>query len=241
MKKSIKNIMCVIIFLAILIIINLNTINSNASTDTNDTDTTISTLDKVEEAYTTEQIEEADSTEQVEEKTSNKKIKTLTIRTNKTITSSTDTGNFNPNDVTEKSNISVRGMESMLEGKATQSLAYAFVNAERTYGVNAIILASIVGLESGHGTSERANNGSNNLTGHAVYNNNSRGSQFDSWDDCVYATAILLKNNYLSEGGTFFNGKSIWAINQKYSTTKEWGNRIINIANELYNNNKYLN
>lgn len=147
---------------------------------------------------------------------------------------------LNPLDVTEPSNTTIKKLEEMLDGTRLKSLARTFLLAEKTYNVNAIFLMSIVSLESGFGESERANNGSNNLTGHAVYSNKSRGTQFDSWDDCVLATAKLLKESYIADGAIFktnlgYDGKSIQEINKMYCMTPTWYKHIQSIANDYIN------
>lgn len=140
---------------------------------------------------------------------------------------------YNPYNLREVSNISVERLSQMLEGKSIQYLAPIFVQFEEAYGVNCLFIMGIVSLESNFGDSNRANNGSNNLTGHGVYNQQSRGSSFDSWESCVEETFRLLSEDYLSPNGMYFNGYSIWNVNTKYSRSNRWASQINQIIRDL--------
>jgi beta-N-acetylglucosaminidase len=141
---------------------------------------------------------------------------------------------YNPNDITEKSNITVAKLESFLEGTALKGLSGAFKRAEEQYGINALFLVGLVANESGWGKSEKAVK-YNNMTGHAVYSGLSRGSVFSSKDQSIMNTAELLATEYLQEGGEHYNGKSIWQVNIKYCQDKGkpnpiWSKTINDIA-----------
>jgi beta-N-acetylglucosaminidase len=124
---------------------------------------------------------------------------------------------YNAYDLTEVSNVSKKRLDEILSKYNLESISDTLIHCEEYYHVNCLFVLGIIFQESGYGTSERANDGSNNLTGHAVYNNVSRGSQFDSYDDCVENTFKLLAYDYLNENGKYFNGKSIWNVNEMYS------------------------
>jgi beta-N-acetylglucosaminidase len=140
---------------------------------------------------------------------------------------------YNPYNLREVSKISVERLSQMLEGKSIQYLAPIFVQFEEAYGVNCLFIMGIVSLESNFGDSNRANNGSNNLTGHGVYNQQSRGSSFDSWESCVEETFRLLSEDYLSPNGMCFNGYSIWNVNTKYAQSNQWTSQINRIIRDL--------
>lgn len=140
---------------------------------------------------------------------------------------------YNSYNLREVSNISVERLSQMLEGKAIQHLAPVFVQFEEVYGVNCLFVVGLVSLESNFGNSYRANNGSNNLTGHGVYNQQSRGSRFDSKEECINETFRLLSEDYLCENGIYFNGYSIWNVNTKYSQSNRWASQINQIIRDL--------
>lgn len=142
---------------------------------------------------------------------------------------------FNPNDVTQPSNLTSKRLEKIFNEDGTyknlRGLEDAFVDAEKVYHINAVFLASLISQESGFGTSRRAIE-DNNLGGLAVYGDYSEGMHFGSKSECVYYMAKLLSNNYLKEGGSSYRGVSVYAINESYSASLySWSENIVSIAN----------
>lgn len=135
---------------------------------------------------------------------------------------------FNPNDVTQLTSIKEKQLKILFKSNSTYEnligLEQAFVDAENKYGVNAIFLLGIVGQESGFGKSRRAIE-DNNLTGYAIYNNNS-GKQFDSKSEGITKTAKLLKENYIDK-----SLKDIYSIGSVYCPNDEWAEPILEIMN----------
>lgn len=139
---------------------------------------------------------------------------------------------LNELDLRELSNISTEEMENALQDTNMCELAPIIVEVEEIYNVNALMFASIVALESGWNNSNRALN-DNNLTGYAIYSDDSEFT-FDSVEDNLYATARLLDDDYLTEDGKYFNGRSIEDIGKKYSADPLWSSKVSDIANRLY-------
>ena len=140
---------------------------------------------------------------------------------------------YDLNDMRIKSNMSIAAVNMLLDGTPIRKLAQCLVEYEDIYNVNLIYVVSIIILESGWGMSERANNGSNNLTGHSVFWDDSPGTYFDSWEHCVEETFRLLSEDYLSENGAYFNGYTLYAVNQKYCTTSTWYEMVTEIVYQL--------
>lgn len=151
---------------------------------------------------------------------------------------------YNPMDITEVSGISANELYDTLininNGKLAK-YAWTFKECEDLYGINAFFLVGLVAQESGWDTSNRANY-QNNLTGYAVYNNQSKGMSFNSKEDSIYKTAKLLKDNYLTFGSKYYTGKSIWNINTNYCWYEDgsgpnysWSDYINQIANKCIN------
>lgn len=151
---------------------------------------------------------------------------------------------YNPMDITEVSGISANELYKVLininNGKLAK-YAWTFKECEDLYGINAFFLVGLVAQESGWDTSNRANY-QNNLTGYAVYNNQSKGISFNSKEDSIYKTAKLLKDNYLTLGSKYYTGKSIWNINTNYCWYEDgsgpnysWSDYIDQIANKCIN------
>ena len=141
------------------------------------------------------------------------------------------TPNYNPFNLTEKSNLTTEMAIKMLNGSALQNAAAAYVYAEEVYGVNAIFLISLTSLESGHGRSELAMY-RNNIGG--VKSSSGDWAYFSDWGECIMYIASFISDLYLNEDGAYYNGKSIWAVNIKYcEDSSPWADMINSIANDL--------
>lgn len=146
---------------------------------------------------------------------------------------------FNQHNVKIVSNATLEHMQRALSGTGLYQDCQSFIDAEKTYGVNAFFIAAIAAQESGWGTSDRAIY-QNNLTGHAVYNSSARGTYFNSRYESIMDTAELLKNEYLTPGGSYYNGHSIVDVNKKYCFLEDkitidynWSLKIAEIAEDL--------
>lgn len=136
-------------------------------------------------------------------------------------------------DMTVLSNVTKEELENVFEnytGASTMKhLAGAFVDAEKEHGVNAFAMAGIVALESGFATSRRAVE-DNNLTGYEVYADNSEGRLFSSQYESIMQTAKHLSINYLKEGGLYYKGLSVDAVQLSYCPDegkgKNWNGKV---------------
>ena len=136
-------------------------------------------------------------------------------------------------DLRTKSNVSAEEIDKMLEGTKMHGLGSAFVKAEQTYGVNALYLMGLACLESAYGSSNYAVN-RNNLYGWAAYDSNPDNAKyFESKESATMFVAERLKRNYLTEGGTWFEGYSAKAVDVHYCTDKQHAYKIVNIVSNL--------
>jgi len=145
----------------------------------------------------------------------------------------------------DRDNIKIQDMRKKSELTEEQLRAYlqrfpnllgieeALIEAQDKYNVNAILMLAIIRLESGNGRSSLAIN-NNNLGGIvapadsiAVYRS------FDSKRDCVMFMARLLGEQYLTDGGRFFNGYTLADINKKYSVSNSWSTKVSDIMYEV--------
>lgn len=145
---------------------------------------------------------------------------------------------FDPYDVSKPSNLTGEEMYSLLKDTGLKDVAYTYIEAENQFGVNAFFLAGLSALESGWGTSERSVR-DNNLTGYNI-RSSSDIYKFSSRSESLMKTAQLISVDYLTENGRYYLGKSVWNINKHYcppidGEEKSWGEKIITIANRLYN------
>ena len=138
---------------------------------------------------------------------------------------------YNPYNLKEISGIGYDKMFEILEGKPIQKHSEFIVDMEQIYGVNALFVVGILGIESGFGTSYRAVN-HNNLAGYNIYGDDSYFA-FDSQEACIEEVFRLISEEYLSEDGLFYNGTSIWNVNKLYCTNDNWASKINQIIYEL--------
>lgn len=164
--------------------------------------------------------------------------KTSILEGGKVIQTKTNNPTYNPYDITEVSNASYNYVYESLKGTKLQNWTSYFIQGEEKYKINLFLVVGIVAEESGWGKSRRANDGSFNLTGHGVPNNSSRGSQFNSYEECIYETFRLIAEDYIKTDGKFYcGGTSIYKINNTYSENTLWSTNINSIIFNLINKN----
>lgn len=149
-----------------------------------------------------------------------------------------------------KSNIPASAYNSFLSenGYGTSSALWNsgeyFINAQNTYGVNALMLFAQAANESAYGTSYYAKN-RNNLFGVAAYDDDpNNASSFASVEDGIYEQAGRLLRNYLDSDyylnfGPHFGNKGS-GITVKYASDIYYGLTLASIAykfDKYYNNN----
>lgn len=151
---------------------------------------------------------------------------------------------FNPDNLLSVSNITVNELNSIFVIKDKPymlEIIQALVDAEKEYGVNALFLAGLVAQES-YWAEIPAGNG-DNLTGMGVFNPGYIGHTYGgSRYRNILATAEVIKNEYLTPTGNFYNGISTAAVNVRYclkafssETDYEWSYNINSIATDLNN------
>lgn len=106
-------------------------------------------------------------------------------------------------------------------------LGEALAFAEQSTGVNAVVLAGIIALESGWGQSSIARD-KNNLAGICAYSGSAYASakSFDSQFDCVLYLANMLETNYLTSGGKYYHGDNLVAIGKCYAEDPAWSKKV---------------
>ncbi|MCI5840139.1 MAG: glucosaminidase domain-containing protein [Peptoniphilaceae bacterium] len=139
--------------------------------------------------------------------------------------------------VTNKTGFTAEQLEAGMAGDmVNKGLGEVFSKAEKTYGVNAILLEAIARLESGNGTSRLAKE-KNNYYGYTAYDNDPYNSAttFNSAEHSTMVVAKALKENYLTEDGIYYNGLSTNGINVKYASAKDWANKVNSIMKDIAN------
>lgn len=139
---------------------------------------------------------------------------------------------YNPYDLREPSNLSEEQIYQILEGNALQSLSRAYYWAEQEYGVNILFVIAITRLESSNGRSSLAIS-NNNLGG--VKSSSGGYGYYNDWGESLDDICRLLSDEYLSKDGLFYNGNSVWNVNQKYCELSDWADKLNQMCYEMLN------
>jgi len=101
-------------------------------------------------------------------------------------------------------------------------------------GINAYYIAAHAAWESTWGTSSLAND-KNNLFGYGAYDScpYECAWTFETKAECIETVMTKIKEDYLTEGGQFYNGATLRGMNVYYATDENWMNGIASIMNSL--------
>lgn len=127
--------------------------------------------------------------------------------------------------VSGRTQYSVEALENALYHEL-KPLAADFLQAERKYGVNALYLAGIAALESGWG---RYCFEENNIFGFYC------GKTFPSKSACIDYVAAFMRENYLSQGGKYYNGATLEGINCYWNGNPQWVREVEAIKTQIEN------
>ena len=136
-------------------------------------------------------------------------------------------------DLRTKSNLHAIDYDTMLKGTNLEGIGQAIEKAEKDYSVNGLYLMGLCIVESGWGTSPFAVNRNNLVGWNAIDSNPNKATTFESKEDCILHVAQKLQQNYLTEGGAYFEGYTAKDIDVHYCTDKLHANKIVNVVNEL--------
>lgn len=132
-------------------------------------------------------------------------------------------------------------LENILEQKLSKTskmmgMGDTFVESQNTYGVNALLMASVAANESGWGTSQISQQ-KNNLFGLNAVDSSpgTSANQYGSVESCI----LDFSKNYMSRGYLYpkdwrymggFLGNKASGINVSYASDPYWGEKAANIA-----------
>lgn len=136
--------------------------------------------------------------------------------------------NFNANDIRGKAGIISQQLRDVVP-ETMKEICNDIVYYSNEYNVNAIAVASIIRLESGNNTSRLARE-RNNLGG--ITDKSGKYRTFNSKTECIEYMVRLLKTQYLSEDGKFYNGYSLKNVNELYCPNDkyDWSKKVTNMA-----------
>jgi len=127
-------------------------------------------------------------------------------------------------------------LDNFVKGTPLYGYGYAFLKAEEVSGIGADYLICISIHETGWGKS----------TNWTQYNNPASWGITDSgWNSEAYKLskmtkeqaivywATQLKNLYLTKGGAYYSGETLYSINKYYASDKNWASSILYIHSNL--------
>lgn len=137
-------------------------------------------------------------------------------------------------DVTRRSPSVSSKVDAYFKGTPLEGLGPTFEAAQKKSGVNGIFLAALAALESNSGRSAIARD-KNNLFGFQAYDSNPYGSaaEFDSFSEGIDYVSRYLKKEYLSEQGSYYQGRAIEDINRHYASDENWHKKISAIIGDI--------
>ena len=118
-------------------------------------------------------------------------------------------------DVSKPSGVTLADLQLVSRG-AFVGIEDAFLKAEQDYGINCLFVMAIASLESANGTMCFR---PNNMFGFGS-------SGFSSKSECVDVVARSLEYNYLTPGGSLYNGTRITDVNKRYAASSTWDDKV---------------
>ena len=118
-------------------------------------------------------------------------------------------------DVSKPSGVTLADLQLVSKG-AFVGIEDAFLKAEQDYGVNCLFVMGIASLESANGTICYR---PNNMFGFG-------GRSFSSKSECVDVVSRALAYNYLSPGGSLYNGTRVTDVNKRYAASSTWDEKV---------------
>lgn len=135
-------------------------------------------------------------------------------------------------DIRGLSYVTAYELDSLFKGTNMEGLGRVIIEAELRYSVNAMVIAAIAIHESSYGSSEIART-KNNLFGIQAYDRSPQESAryFSNKKECILEFTQFLSEDYLTEGGKFFQGGyTLKDVNKVYASDKSWSNKVARLV-----------
>ena len=128
---------------------------------------------------------------------------------------------FNPDNLSERSNVTVEQLTEMLQGTELCQYSDLFLQKETEYNINALFLVSLSAVQSGWGEDPICE-GINNITGVTGWR------YYESVDACLEDTCQYLNTEYINEDASLSN------LSKKHVEDSEtWADTIVTVIEEL--------
>lgn len=133
-------------------------------------------------------------------------------------------------DFAEESGVTEQQLSNALYYELSE-YAFVFIDCEKEYGVNAVLLSSLAALESGWARSDLAVD-KNNLFGWK--RSDGEYAAFKSKEQCILEVAESISENYLSETGAYYTGDTLVEnVAEYYSPSEEWIELLKEVADGI--------
>ncbi|MEA4923536.1 MAG: hypothetical protein VB031_09335 [Eubacteriaceae bacterium] len=127
-------------------------------------------------------------------------------------------------DMTAASGVTEDDLKAAGTHSGLKGLESAFVKAEKDYGVNCLFLYGIAVTESSGGTAMFK---PNNMFGYGH-------KSFSSKAECIDYVAQRISEDYLSETGPYYRGKTPTDVNKVYCTGDTWHGKVEKTMYTMY-------
>ena len=146
-----------------------------------------------------------------------------------------DTGYFGTGYIFDVDAATASDLEKKLKGTGLEGLGNDIIAAAQKYHLNPAYIAAHAALESGWGTSQIAKD-KKNLFGWGAKDScpYECAKTFSSYKDCIMTVMGHVKKDYLTPGGTYYEGETLEAMNTHYASDKDWAQKIKNIMVDFY-------
>jgi len=132
--------------------------------------------------------------------------------------------------------VSASALDNFVKGTPLFGYGYAFLKAEEVSGIGADFLLCISIHETGWGKSEnwiRYNNPASWGITDSGWNSEAYKISHMSKEQAIIYWATQLKKLYLTPGGPYYAGETLYAVNKYYASDKNWASSILSIHNNL--------
>lgn len=139
-------------------------------------------------------------------------------------------------DLNNKIEFTESELHIMLDETGLSKYVNDFYVVQKSSRINILFLIAICALESAWGTSDLAVF-KNNLCGYGANDSDPylMAYNYNTERNCMYEVSYYLHTEYLTQGGTFFNGVTLEKVNIRYASDKKWYSKLNSIMLELKN------
>jgi hypothetical protein len=125
-------------------------------------------------------------------------------------------------------------IDAISPGSPLIGLGDTWVDVQNNRTINAIYMVAHAALESGWGESDIAQEKNN------IYGFDARdicpyecADQYASFEQCIRQVMEYVDNEYLTPGGTYYEGATLRGMNVHYATDNQWAEKIASIMNDI--------